>query len=83
MDRMVGETEAWIEAFGGQVGDLERIGVMGEGDAFGDLRRQAMGQGVGIMVGNDNECMHGQSPAAVRTGTRYASVKLPLVSYGW
>ncbi|MNE93109.1 hypothetical protein D3C80_1909130 [compost metagenome] len=60
---MVGEAEARIEAFGGQVGDLERIGGVGAGDALGDFSGQAVGEGTRVVVSYNDQCMHGETPS--------------------
>jgi hypothetical protein len=54
VDGMVGEAKAWIETFGGQVGNLEGIGAVGLGDPVADGLGQRMGQGAGVMVGNND-----------------------------
>jgi hypothetical protein len=60
--RVIGETEPRIKAFGGQVGDLERIGGIGLGQALGDFFREAVGKGMGIVMSDNDECVHGKTP---------------------
>jgi hypothetical protein len=65
VDGMVGKAEAWIETFGGEVSNLEGIGGVGLGDPVADGLGQRMGQGAGVMMGNNDKRVHSESPSGI------------------
>ncbi|MCY1310079.1 hypothetical protein D9M70_602370 [compost metagenome] len=84
MDVEVGHAVALIEAFGTEVGQLEA--VAGCFQAFGDPGCQAVGERVGIGVGDNDQGVHVRSSCsgfAASGSARYAGHKLLSVSYDW
>ena len=57
VDRNVGRGDAWIEAFGRQIGD---VGSVGRRQAVGDFGGHGVGEGLGIGVRDDDEGVHGR-----------------------
>ena len=54
---MVGGVVAWVETFGGEVGDLE--GVPCGNDAGSSLFGEAVGERLWVVMGNDDQRVHG------------------------
>ena len=79
MDGKIVQREARVEAFPGEIGDLDAMA--GAGDAVGQRLRDGMAEGVGVGMGDDDEGVHGLSPVAIVVGRRslYTLSKLLLV----
>ncbi|MNC61852.1 hypothetical protein D3C75_1118220 [compost metagenome] len=57
---MVRKTEAGVETFAGQVGDLAAVAFAGQ--TVGNLPGQRVGEGLRVMVTDDDQSVHGGSP---------------------
>ncbi|CAN1601003.1 protein of unknown function [Pseudomonas mediterranea] len=68
MDCVVGDTEARVEAFGGQIGYLEGMAGIGMGQALAYFFGKAMGQGTWVVMSDNDECVHGETPTGNNGG---------------
>lgn len=55
MDSEISRSEPWIERLRREVRDFEGVAGICQGYAFGDLRSEAMGEGLGIVMGNNDK----------------------------
>jgi hypothetical protein len=53
---VIGGGVARVEAFGGEVGDFK--GVARSSQAGSHLRGHGVGEGLWVVMGNDDECVH-------------------------